>query len=49
MESLPDDWISIRDDSEAEDISMWDSLMLQSVVHLASVLRTHWRILAQLA
>lgn len=31
MDSLPDEWISIRDDSEAEDLAMWDSYMLQSV------------------
>ena len=31
MDSLPDEWISIRDDSEAEDIAMWDSFMLQSI------------------
>ena len=28
MDSLPDEWISIRDDSE--DLALWDSYMLQS-------------------
>ena len=31
LDSLPDEWISIRDDSEAEDIAIWDSFMLQSI------------------
>ena len=30
MDSLPDEWVSIRDDSEAEDLALWDSYMLQS-------------------
>jgi hypothetical protein len=30
MDRLPDEWISIRDDSEAEDLILWDSYMLQS-------------------
>lgn len=30
MDSIPDEWISIRDDSEAEDLAMWDSYMWQS-------------------
>ena len=30
MDSLPDEWLSIRDDSQAEEFALWDSYMLQS-------------------
>eukprot|EP00794_Sanderia_malayensis_P014496 gene14496-16003_t len=29
MNSLPDEWVNIRDDSEAEDLLMWDISMLE--------------------
>ena len=30
MDSLPDEWLSIRDDSQAKEFALWDSYMLQS-------------------
>ena len=30
MDSLPDQWLSIRDDSQAEEFALWHSYMLQS-------------------
>jgi hypothetical protein len=30
MDSLPDEWLSIRDDSDVEEFAFWDSQMLVS-------------------
>ena len=30
MDSLPDEWLSIRDDSAVDELGFWDSEMLQS-------------------
>ena len=30
MDSLPNEWLSIRDDSAVDELGLWDSKMLQS-------------------
>ena len=37
MDSLPDEWLSIRDDSQAEEFALWDSYMLQSSAECSQI------------
>ena len=37
MDSLPDEWLSIRDDSQAEEFVLWDSYMLQSSAECSQI------------
>ena len=37
MDSLPDEWLSIRDDSQAEEFALWDSYMPQSSAECSQI------------